>query len=388
MHIIQKAFLPILIITPIDDPQCALEALRTGAYNYVVKVPGYEKIINIAIKEAIIKFNEREELKRTVAQLKKRVNELEVKSGIKAPPKTSQKQKVTKKKPTKEEIEGPVLVREIITRFKRGDINLPPVPSIISEFNDTVKRGASIVDVSEVLKRDIGLSTKLINVSNSTYYKRASENKTLVDAISRVGLSDTKQYVYAAANRDLYVSSNSQYKKFLEKLWVHSLACAHSTQITTELLGIALRVDPFLLGLLHDIGILILLEIVGKLAMSEEQFKELNAVKLLSTIMQLHGKFGAVLLKRWNFSSIFIDVACHHDEPNEAKRFTKELLIANFANNISKLCGFPFRINEGITVDDITASGSSILLKINAEQISSISEKVTARVKTSLGLFK
>ena len=78
----KKSHVPILILTPPDDPKCAIEAIRSGAYNYLVKTKDYYDVLNLTIQESINKFNEREQLKETIVALKNRVNELEERLGI------------------------------------------------------------------------------------------------------------------------------------------------------------------------------------------------------------------------------------------------------------------------------------------------------------------
>ncbi|MCD4719409.1 MAG: hypothetical protein K8S13_06065 [Desulfobacula sp.] len=45
------------------------------------------------------------------------------------------------------------LVEEIISRFKKGEVNLPTLPEISIQFNDLVKRGANIDEVAYFLKK-------------------------------------------------------------------------------------------------------------------------------------------------------------------------------------------------------------------------------------------
>ena len=430
MRITKESFVPVLIITPLTDPQCAIEALRSGAYNYIVETEGYEQILSIAIQEAIIHFNEREEMKQTIFQLRNKVEKMEIQYGVKPPPAkvvvTSKKQTQptrfpeTPKKQTQpakftetpkkqaqpakftetpkkqaqpakftetpKKQASPVsqvstkeyMIQEIISRFKRGDINLPPVPGVINKFNETIRSGASIPKLAEILRKDVGISTKLINVSNSTYYRGISENKNLEDAINRLGLRETRQYVYAIANRNLYTSSNKTYAPYFEKLWNHSLACAYGVQATCNILEIEFKEDPFTLGLLHDVGILILLEIISELSLKEEGFQEINSEAMYSTIIQLHDKFGAVLLKRWNFQPVFIEVAMHHHNPEKAKTITKEILVVNLANMIAKKAGYLVGPEEET---DILASQSAALLKITDDHVAKITSMVEEQIK-------
>jgi DNA-binding response OmpR family regulator len=76
-EVINAAHIPVLMLTPPDNSNCAIEAIRAGAFNYVVKFGRYEEILPTAINEAISRFNEQEEMKATIVALKKRITELE-----------------------------------------------------------------------------------------------------------------------------------------------------------------------------------------------------------------------------------------------------------------------------------------------------------------------
>lgn len=377
MRVMKECYLPVLMITPEHDPQCAIEAIRVGAYNYIVKTKGYEQILNISIKEAISKFNEREEMKQTIMDLRRRVVELEKQLGI--PPRKERKRGARPPAAPVLQANKPSVIEEIIARFKRGDINLPTLPGIITGFNDTIRRGASIADVANLLRQDVGISTKLINVSNTVFYKGAAENKTLEDAISRLGLSTTRQYVYAIANRSLYVTANPEYSKHLKSLWLHSLACASAAHITVENLKLELKGDAFTLALLHDVGKLILLEIIGELALKEEVFKNIKNAELHAILEQLHGKFGGVLLKRWNFPPIFVHVAMYHGTPTTAPRQSREVLVASFANSLAKSRGYAFGASEKIIMEEDDAARQ---LRVAPDMIETIGSQLMEQIKS------
>ena len=98
--------------------------------------------------------------------------------------------------------------------------------------------------------------------------------------------------------------------------------------------------DPFTLGLLHDIGKLVLFQVIAELQMKDKLGGEVGTAEILNTVDSNHGKFGASLLKLWKFSSGFIKIAGYHDNIEQADFITKELLVVNLANQIVKSVGF------------------------------------------------
>lgn len=231
-----------------------------------------------------------------------------------------------------------------------------------------------------MLKKDAAISTKLINISNTVYYRGASENKVLEEAIGRLGLGITKQYVYAIANRSIYLTANKDFHNYIEQLWIHSLSVAYASFFAYEVLELELKTDPFTAGLLHDIGKLVLLDIIGELSLHEERFMSMEEPELYSFLRQLHCKFGAVLLKRWKFPQAYINIAMYHNDIDKAEAITKDLLLVNFANNIVISSGYAF---VPYKIVDLTDSDSMRFLKCDDTQLEEISNKT----KEHLAMF-
>ncbi|MBE9547496.1 MAG: HDOD domain-containing protein, partial [Proteobacteria bacterium] len=224
--------------------------------------------------------------------------------------------------------------KEILSRLKRGKIDLPSLPQITVKFREMVNKGANLHEVAEFLKQDMAITSKLISVSNSAYYRGVSENKTLGQAISRLGLDTTRKYVEVISNRSLYVTTNKKFSESIEKLWEHALACAYASQIVSEILRLKLSEDAFTLGLLHDIGKLILLRIYSEFE------KEIDKTEMSKSLDVYHCEFGAILLKTWEFSDRYVQIAMCHDNLEKANPVSKELLVVHFANLLVKSMGY------------------------------------------------
>jgi HD-like signal output (HDOD) protein/DNA-binding NarL/FixJ family response regulator len=369
-QVLAVAHIPILILTPPDDPKCAIDAIRAGAFNYVVKFGHYEEVLSAAIDEAISRFNEQEKMKATIATLKKRIAELEDKLGTMPQATVKNECQSSSGGDANRNID---IVQEIVERFKQGEINLPSVPQINVKFQELTDRGADYRQISELLKQDVAIASKLIMVSNSPLYRGLDINKTLEQAISRLGIAVTQQYVNVISNRALYTIGQKKYIPLIERLWQHSLSCAHACQAIANLRGKKAEFDsdPFILGLLHDIGKLILLQVIGELEMNGRFNGEIPMKEVLKITETYHGQFGSALLKRWKFLNGYVNAALYHDNLHEADPISKELLIVHLGNLLVKNLGFVFN-NEDIR--DIEFDQSVQFLKIGPETIAVIKE--------------
>ena len=373
MKVIEKSYLPILMVTPPDNSKCAIEALGLGAYNYLVKTDNYFELLDASIKEALSNFEERETMKETIIALKKRVAELEGNAGTHRVKEPQQPPQGTKSK----------LMQEITSRFKRGEVNLPAYPEINIKFREMMKQGANVSNISNLLKKDIGISSKLISISNSPYYRGLTENKTLEQAISRMGLTETKKYVSIISNRALYTVSDDTYSVFIKDLWQHSLSCGYAAEKLTEVLELKLQDDVFTMGLLHDIGKLMLIQIVAELEAGGAFEEGIDQTELFNILNEYQGNFGGALLKKWRFPEVYSKICLYHNNLQGAGAPSRVLFIINLANTIVKTMGFGREEPEDI---DIGESVSFKFFKMNEEQIDEAKDHIEEMMENTTSM--
>ncbi len=269
------------------------------------------------------------------------------------------------------------ILQDIIERFNRGEIDLPSLPAIYEKYMTLVKNGANLQGIADLLRQDAAISSKLIGISNSSYYRGLVENKTLDQAIGRLGLDTTRQTVDAIANRSLYDGVNKKYSTLIEALWEHALSCAYAAQLVAETLRLKFGDDAFTLGLFHDIGKLLLVKVVGEVEKKGDLGEEVDGLALFETLDTYHGKTGSALLKKWGFSSGFVSVALYHDDPEKAKKISKELLVIHCANLLVKTLGYgqdkPLEI-------DLAGTGAAHELGLDGEMIDRIKQKVNEKM--------
>ena len=270
------------------------------------------------------------------------------------------------------------IIEEIISRFKQGKIDLPSLPKINIKFNEMINKGANLQDVADLLKQDMAISFKLISVSNSVYYRGVVENKTLGQAISRLGLNTAKRYVDAISTRALYTTKNKKYAVLIEKLWEHSLSCAYASQIVSEVCKLRLQDDTFTVGLLHDIGKLVLLQVIGELEIKAKLEQKIDTIELFETMDTYHGKFGFAVLKKWGFSPGFTKIALYHDNLEEADHISQELLVVHFANLLVKSMGYDLAEKAEI---DVEGAESTRQLRLDSTIVNEVKGQVKERME-------
>ncbi|HUU39883.1 MAG TPA: HDOD domain-containing protein [Desulfatiglandales bacterium] len=346
----------ILIVTSYSDEDTVLACIRAECDGYIVKPFN---------REVIVEKLEKLGMGKTFSLAGKAKIEVTAQENDPAETKSS-------------------IIEEIISQFKGGQIDLPSPPQIGVKFNEMVNKSANIEEIADFLKQDVAVSFKLISIANSVYYRGVSEYKTVMQAINRLGLNTTGQYVNVISNRSLYAATSKEFKIFLDRLWEHSLCCAYASQSVSEFLELELPDDVFTIGLLHDIGKLVLLYIYCELEKKCKISAEIDREDLLRDLEAYHGKFGAAVLTRWNFPSGYADAAKYHDNLGDADPVSKELLVVHFANLLVKEMGYGL---EQQPVVDVQNSESAILLRLNSEATGAIKDQVKKCMESLKGYF-
>lgn len=228
------------------------------------------------------------------------------------------------------------LGREVLRQFQKGELNLPSPPTIYTRFHQMLEQEASLEEIAGLLKQDVAISFQIIGVSNSPYYRGGAENKTLEQALGRLGLEATKKYVEVLATRSLYAPAGAKYRRQTQDLWRQALACAHASELLAQALGLTLSQDPFTLGLLHEIGKMILLHLVAELEKGHKLGGPVSQEDLEATLAAYQGQFGAAVLHKWGFPQDYVLVARHHDRPDQAPRpHMPELMVVRAAKALA-----------------------------------------------------
>lgn len=230
-------------------------------------------------------------------------------------------------------------VAEIIKRFYSGKIKLPVFPNIVKEVEELLAdKDPSIDDLSKIVEKDLVVSSKLITIANSALYKGLDDVNSLNEALMRLGLKNTLAVCSALATKNLFDSKNQALKTEMDKLWVHSFTVATLARRLAEEKGFDNLETIFLMGLVHDIGKMLLMkafvDMYPDVSISDEDLQR--------TIHEIHTTFGGVLLKKMHFSKQIIKIAEFHHWDQFEDDTDKELLLISLAESLARELGFLF----------------------------------------------
>jgi HD-GYP domain-containing protein (c-di-GMP phosphodiesterase class II) len=264
------------------------------------------------------------------------------------------------------------IISEIIQKFKKNDVDLPVLPEVVTDIQEVINSPSSGVEqLAAIIEKDAVISVRLIAVANSALYRGTEKILSVRQAIPRMGVKETQSIVTTIANKGLYEVKDKVFKKLMEKLWKHSLASAFAARLLAEKLRLGDSEKFYFMGLVHDIGKVLILKTLADL---HYQYESLNIDEMLDEAKAVHTSFGSAILRKWGFSDAYTRMCLLHAGPKFKPNTDKEILLLNLAGNIAKKAGFGVRSNPD-NINIVTLE-SRILLNIEPPVIDDVVENI------------
>jgi len=285
---------------------------------------------------------------------------------------------------------------EIVLSMSNNQSELPSLPKLYIKFRQLIARKAPFNEIVSLIRNDIAISAELIRRSNSAYYRGFVANKSLEQAVARMGYDAVVQVVAELSIRKFFTMRTQKFRSLVENLWKHSISSAYAAEFMSKILKLDLKGDPFLLGLLHDIGKLVLLQIIADMESKGKFNGGIHPIMLVNILDDYHCQLGAKLLEKWKFDECYIHTAMHHNnqEPEECAgnqmeikaAYCNELMVAQFASQTANLMGYDI-LASGPADIDLNDVAPIQHYNLKPEKIAETKEQVTERMLEVQELF-
>lgn len=227
-----------------------------------------------------------------------------------------------------EAVDRAIRAEQLLTQPRLRDYisslgHLPSFPAILSDLDEALRsETAGIKEVSEIVQRDPGVSTKILQLVNSAYFGLFSHNFfTLKEAVNLLGLRTIRDLVLTAQLFEA-MPQTPQWRGFsFEQLQERSVIVS---QLAADICRDAgydrtMQAQARLAGLLQDVGMILLA--MGDGAQYHQvmiRAQELNQPLYVVEKMLLgatHAQAGAFLLDRWNLAPEMVHAVLFHHVP-------------------------------------------------------------------------
>jgi signal transduction histidine kinase len=138
-----------------------------------------------------------------------------------------------------------------------SDLQLPSLPEVILRALDACHSGQSYREISRIVAADTALITRLLALTSSALYHRATPSHSVEQALLRLGTRKFQTLLLTSALRQLMFELGGDEWQQLRDFWRHSLTTALTAKTLATLTRYPEPEEAFLLGMVHNIGELI-----------------------------------------------------------------------------------------------------------------------------------
>jgi putative nucleotidyltransferase with HDIG domain len=226
-------------------------------------------------------------------------------------------------------------------------VTLPSMPDVLANLTELLKDpDVTVAEVSRVIAMDPSIALKTLRLVNSAFYGLRETVSSIDHAVALLGMKVIHNMVYTATVFEVF-------RKDAAALLRHSIATGLAMKALFDadaLSPLSGEEDPFVYGLLHDIGKFILEEYLPD---ESQQIVALSRAKNMplwqaerGTLGADHADVGAKLARRWKLSDQLAGaIAGHHDiqrcPGQELRSIAGAMAIADFISNESGIRSHP-----------------------------------------------
>jgi HD-like signal output (HDOD) protein len=153
----------------------------------------------------------------------------------------------------------PVKIQELID----GKGDLPAIPEIVLKLNaKLIDPDCAMRDIGDLVYTDPTLAARVVKVANSSYYARGEAKITDIQtAVVRLGLLQLRNIIYAFSILKQFAFAKAVDSR---RFWKHCFVTAQIAKSISKALKLSEEEQEraYIAGLMHDIGILVMLYIL------------------------------------------------------------------------------------------------------------------------------
>ncbi|MCG8638135.1 MAG: HDOD domain-containing protein [Desulfobacterales bacterium] len=237
---------------------------------------------------------------------------------------------------------------DIIEAYVESDaVTLPPFDKTALRIQQEIQKpDVQVAKIEKLIIADPAMSSQILKLANSAFFRGLSKVMTVRDAIVRLGLDEITRMVLILSQKKLYATSDTFIKNYRSQLWQHGLVCAITSQWVARQAGFDnLTQEVFFASLMHDIGKLFLITVVEKIQSSDDIPFVPSRHVVNEIIKNQHTEQGYKLLTKWNIPEKYCRVVKeHHDEKYDNSNVP--LVILRLVNKTARKVGVAIEKDE------------------------------------------
>ena len=271
-----------------------------------------------------------------------------------------------------------------IDRYVDRVQRLAPAPRVVAQLKLLFADPNREVDrLAELISYDPSLTVEMFRRSNSAFFRGSEPAADVFEAVTRLGFHEAQSVANSLVVSAAASMTGPKDAGDADHLWRHSVATAVAAGALAAQIHES-EVTAFTVGLLHDIGMVVLAafegapyaELMRKIQASGAALVHAEQARLGVT----HPEIGSRLLVRWGLPVNIISAVLHHHHPSPAAAAPFERLAATLqvADNLAH------QVTGGETPAPDPASSNPeamTLLELSAADLREAGEQVRERLR-------
>jgi len=235
--------------------------------------------------------------------------------------------------------EARALENSLVSQFDGHNLDLPPLPRVpervLQHLHDPQCEFARVADD---IAEDQVIAAAVLRMANSPLYRGVEKMTTLKPAISRLGANALRALMLNQSMRVVTAGGSEGDKVLAEIAWRRSLAGAAIMRGLSAFTSLN-DDEAFLIGLLHDIGNVIVLREVRKQHRHVGYQIDIDTFEYLCS--ECHQEFGELIADAWSLpAKLKVIVTDHHTHPEPDDPLRTERLQVQLTDIICALLGY------------------------------------------------
>ncbi len=215
---------------------------------------------------------------------------------------------------------------------------IPTLPANFYKIIDSINNpDANIQEIANLISSDIGLTTKILRLVNSSYFGLSTKVATITHSLNILGLSPLSTLVLASEIISKFKDIPENFVT-TESFWSHSVASGIAARQICKLKNLANEELLYVAGMIHDIGSLLIFKEYpeeAKKALTQCNEWGINLVNAEKKALGFdHAQVGGALMEKWKLPEIIQETTQYHHLPLNAPNYKEEAAIVHLADYI------------------------------------------------------
>jgi HD-like signal output (HDOD) protein len=236
-----------------------------------------------------------------------------------------------------------------VSEIIRKVTTIATLPEVTVRIIKTVEDPkSSAQQLHKIVSHDPALVTRILKVVNSAFYGLPGQIGSIDRAIVLLGLNGIKNIAVAASLGQLFRGATLCEGYSAKDLWTHCVAVGVAARDLAKNMRIDLPDEAFLAGMIHDVGILLSLQVFPEKLHDVCEIVKKTGGEFCAVEQQIigldHQQLGMGLAEQWKFPRACQLVAGYHHNPEQLadqSRFLVNLVYAADTLVATAKYGFP-----------------------------------------------